>query len=119
MGTLRSRSAQAQKEMLTPRPECPEDEAVWEATLLDVESGSIRGPLTEAQIIERLGAQWTGARRFAIVQNGKVRPIDDFSEFGINDAFGSEEKISMKGIDQIVAWTKAWSESLKADRRVS
>ena len=48
----------------------------------------------------------------------KIRRIDDFSEFGVNESFGSEEKISMKGLDQIVAWSKAWSESLKENRQV-
>ena len=37
----------------------------------------------------------------------KVRPIDDFSEFGTNGAFGSSEKVSLFSIDQVVTWARA------------
>ena len=46
----------------------------------------------------------------------KVRPIDDFSEFGINSALGVEEKVSMLGIDQVVAWNRMRHEAVKTGK---
>ena len=44
-------------------------------------------------------------------QGDKLRPIDDFSQFVVNAAFGAGEKVSMKNLDQIVAWSRAWRDS--------
>ena len=41
-------------------------------------------------------------RRFAVWQ-GKWRPIDDFSENGVNACFECFEKVSLKALDE-VAW---------------
>ena len=67
----------------------------------------MRGPFTKKEVDEKLGPRWTGARRFAVVQNGKVRTIDNFSKFLVNQAFGVSEKARLLGLDQIVAWTRA------------
>ena len=45
-------------------------------------------------------------------QGKKVRPIDNLSEFNVNAAFGTHEKVNLNGIDQVVSWTKAWSEGV-------
>ena len=111
--TLWANSALIQKEMLTPRPPCEEDQAVWDATVEEEKLGGIAGPYTAQEVTAKAGSFWVGARRFAILQNGKIRVIDDFSEFGINKAFGLNEKAHMKGLDQIVAWAKVWASSLQ------
>jgi len=94
------------------------DKDLWECTLDEVESGCLRGPLSPEELSKRLGNLWIPARRFGIVQNGKLRPIDDFSEFLVNAAFGANEKVSLKGVDQIVAWSRAWIEAVALDGSV-
>ena len=53
-----------------------------------------------------------------MVQNEKVRPIDDFSEFWINMAFGLREKAQLKGMDEIVAWARARVAAVKENKTV-
>ena len=62
---------------------------------------------------------WVPARRFPIVQGEKVRPIDDFSQYLINSAFGTQEKVLMLGLDQVVSWTRAWAGSEGTAREIS
>jgi hypothetical protein len=52
------------------------------------------------------------ARRFGLRQGAKIRPIDNFAEFMVNDAFGSKEKVTMLGVDHIVSWARAWITSV-------
>jgi hypothetical protein len=87
------------------------DDEVWACTMQEVEDGLLRGPKTAAEVSAQVGPLWTAARRFGIRQGDKVRPIDNFSEFGVNSAFGAEEKITMLGVDHVVAWSRAWLES--------
>ena len=47
------------------------------------------------------------SRRFAVVQNGKVRPIDDFSANGINRALAAIETIDPDDLDRIAANVRA------------
>ena len=51
-------------------------------------------------------------------QGNKIRPIDNFSEFYVNAAFGSETKVGMIGIDHVVSWSRAWLEAVKDDGSV-
>jgi hypothetical protein len=59
----------------------PVDEAVYLATQDEVAKGWLLGPYTPQQLEELVGPRWVPSRRFGVVQGGKVRPIDDFSEF--------------------------------------
>ena len=104
---------EAQKKLLAHRSPSAEDRAIWEATMDEVADGSLKGPFTKEELDAKHGPRWTGARRFAVVQNDKVRPIDDFSEFMINKAFGLEEKASLAGVNQIVAWARARRAALR------
>ena len=45
------------------------------------------GPLTPEQPENEVGKLWIAARRFAVRQGEKLRPIDDFSEFGTKLGF--------------------------------
>ena len=47
--------------------------------------GWLEGPFSPQQISERFGS-WLPVRRFAVVQKGRLRPIDDFKENMLNQA---------------------------------
>ena len=85
----------------------------------EVEIGLLNGPLTEEQMNVKLGSKaWVPARRFPLDQAGKLRPIDDFSEFGHNAAFGAKEKVTLKSLDTVVALSRAWLASDAGDGQV-
>ena len=94
------------------------DEEVWRLTQDEVQQNLIVGPLNEHERTQWLGKKWVPARRFGIVQSGKTRPVDNFSEFGTNQAFGSTEKVDLLSIDHVVAWSRALLESVTNDRKV-
>lgn len=74
--------------------------AVWDKTMEEVNLGYISGPLDE----DIIPGQHLVARRFGLLQGAarKLRLIDDFSEFGINGAYGSLEKPGVHGVDFIL-----------------
>ena len=88
------------------------DDRLVESTLQEVEEGHLKGPFSQEEMDSRIGSKiWLPARRFPVEQSGKLRPIDDFSEFGHNMAFGSNEKVSLKSLDTVVAYARAWLEA--------
>ena len=92
------------------------DEELWKATLEEVKDGNLSGPFTSEELVGELGRYWVPASRFGVRQNGKLRPVDNFSEHGVNATFGSGQKVAMKGLDDVVAVTKARLESFSDDR---
>ena len=55
--------------------------------------------------------------RFSVEQlredgSSKVRPIDDFSRSGCNDATVPTEKLVFEGLDTLLAATRAWRDSM-------
>jgi len=94
-------------------------EKLWEATTKEVEAGLLKGPFLPEELERELGPLWVAARRFGIWQGTKLRPIDDFAEFLVNASPGSDEKIALLGVDQVVAWARAWLESADKDRNFS
>ena len=91
---------------------------VWDLTMGpggEVESGILRGPLSAEELTKQVGSLWIPARRFGLQQGTKIRPVDDFSQFGTNRAFGSEQKVSILGIDHVVSWSRAILQSAKDD----
>ena len=93
------------------------DDKLVEATLQ--EDGHLKGPFSQAEMDLRMGSKvWLPARRFPIQQSEKLRPIDDFSEFGHNMAFGSNEKVSLKSLDTVVTFSRAWLEATGDGRQV-
>lgn len=78
-------------------------EAVWAETLEQASSDKrwVVGPFSAEQISGRLGHDWIPARRFGVRQNGKIRSVDDYSQFLINAATSVHEKIDLEGIDSI------------------
>ena len=88
------------------------DQSIWEQTLQEVEEGGLRGPYTQAELSKLVGPLWIAARRFGIQQGEKIRPIDNFAEYQVNDAFGSKEKVALHCVDNVVAWSRAWLEAV-------
>ena len=97
----------------------PLDDKLVESTLAEVDEGHLEGPFSAMEIDQRLNSRvWIPARRFPLEQAGKLRPIDDFSEFGHNLAFGANEKVSLKSLDTVVAYSRAWMESADQSGRI-
>ena len=78
-------------------------QAVWDETMEQTmpDKQWVKGPFTAEQITQRLGPSWVPSRRFGVRQNGKIRPVDDFSQFLINATVSCHEKIDLEGLDHI------------------
>ena len=83
-------------------------DGVYQATMDEVERGWLVGPMS----LKALPDEASLTRRFGILQTSsssdgsqtkKVRPIDDFTESLINMTNGSNEKISIHGVDTIAS----------------
>ena len=79
--------------------------SVWEESIAQaaLDKQWLKGPFTAAEISSRVGNDWIPARRFGVRQGGKIRPVDDFSQFLINSSVSCHEKIDLEGIDHICA----------------
>ena len=86
-------SQQALLESLGPSGDPELDEEVTSATEAEKERGWPTGPFTCDQLDKALGL-WVPARRFGIMQGGRVRVIDDYSENGQNGCVGTHETVS-------------------------
>jgi hypothetical protein len=108
----------AQHKIINSRPQRDPEimKELERITKEEKDSGVLRGPFTADELTKEMGPLWVAARRFGIDQGGKVRAIDDFSEFLVNHAFGSQEKVLLKGVDQIVMWARAIKEGETNDR---
>ena len=82
------------------------DVALFAKTMDERDSGWLRGPFSEQQITEQLGTLWVPSRRFGLQQSDKLRPIDDASEPGINDALTTTEKLQLHDLDVVVETLK-------------
>lgn len=85
------------------------DRAVFEVTSKEKESGWLHGPYA----LDELPADASVTRRFGIRQNGKVRPIDNFTESLINLTASSGETIELHGTDTIAAIIAYWRETMQ------
>ena len=63
---------------------------LWDITVAEHEQKGWLGPPMRFEQLEATFQSHWPVRRFA-VQNNKCRPIDDFSENGVNSCFGSVE----------------------------
>ena len=50
---------------------------------------------------------WVPSRRFAVVQGGKLRSVDDFSASGVNGTVSSNETVNPSDLDAIASHTRA------------
>ena len=62
-----------------------------------------RGHLTLNRSPKDKVPHWIPAKRFGVRQGGKIRPVDDFSQYLINATVTCHEKIDLEGIDNICA----------------
>ena len=76
--------------------------AVFQETQQQLSDGWVKGPFTMQQLDERFSGCWIPSKRFGVRQGGKVRAVDDFSEFLINCSVASTEKLALYGIDEVV-----------------
>ena len=68
------------------------------------EKGWLQGPLTAEQVEREVGKSWLPVNRFAVRQKDKLRPIDNFCENRVNEAWECPERIDLHALDQM-AWT--------------
>ena len=77
-------------------------EAVYQETMQQLHDGWVQGPFSMQQMDERHNGCWIPSKRFGVRQGGKVRAVDDFSEFLINSSVTTTEKLALYGIDEVV-----------------
>lgn len=75
-------------------------QAVWDATLKEVNKGTMSGPFAARDLDRAYGAgQWRAIRRFPIWQKEKCRPCDDCAESGHNAASFMAERLRCNSAD--------------------
>ena len=85
---------------------CDDDHCkLYEMTLKEANvKGWLEGPYEPEQVTEMINGPWMPVRRFGIWQKGKLRPIDDFRENRVNEAFSCGDKIDLHAMDNML-WT--------------
>ncbi|OLQ11936.1 hypothetical protein AK812_SmicGene4145 [Symbiodinium microadriaticum] len=82
---------------------------LWECTLKDRDNGFLCGPFyDEESVKQHLGVdEFVCSRRFVIEQGTpeklKLRPIDNYKEGGVNEAYHSLEKLALFDTDWMLA----------------
>eukprot|EP00971_Amphidinium_carterae_P321511 6390812-Amphidinium_carterae.2 len=84
------------------------NEKVLFETQSECEKGWLSPALTKEELDERFPEGWLASRRFPLKQGSKVRLIDDFSASMVNAATTVVEKLSLEGVDQLLASIKLW-----------
>ena len=83
------------------------DVRLFESTMLEIDRGWLAGPFESYDLLcGHLGRSVVLNRRFPVIQPGKIRPIDDFSESCVNSAFGQSEKVQLHDADLFVAMVR-------------
>jgi hypothetical protein len=92
-------------------------QAVWDNTVAEAATDRrwIRGPFSCSEIAARVGPLWVPSRRFGVKQGKKTRAVDDLSEFYVNAAYCCREKVTLGGLDEVVAVAKRWAQAVDAD----
>ncbi|CAK9004344.1 unnamed protein product, partial [Durusdinium trenchii] len=76
---------------------------LWDITMQEVrEKHWLQGPFSFEELEVMFDGVWMPVRRFAVWQRSKWRPIDDYTECGVNASFGYLEKIDLRALDQTV-----------------
>ena len=60
-------------------------QGLFDVTEAEREKGWLSEPKTWQQLEDVFGSRWVPVRRFAVEQRGKLRPIDDLAENGVNE----------------------------------
>ena len=85
------------------------DAGIWAQTMEEVSAGWLEGPLEEKNVM----LDHPISRRFGGRQGPKIRPIDDFSDSGVNHATTTFESPSLHTVDVIAAALTEWFERSK------
>ena len=102
------RAPQIQQEIIerASQPSDPElAEQLFKLTCEEVDRGWLAGPFSRAEVDAR-HRRWVPALRFPVVQNGKMRAVDDFSGNFVNSAFSATETVEPSDLDYIAAHAK-------------
>ena len=85
------------------------DNALYEVTQEELRTGWLHGPYRPSDLSESA----TVTRRFAVRQNNKIRPIDDYTESLVNSTSASGETITLHGVETICATSALMMRHLK------
>ena len=77
-------------------------QGLYEVTETEREKGWLSSPKTWQELEGTFGPRWVPVRRFAVEQRGKLRPIDDLAENGVNGAFAACDKLTLRALDELV-----------------
>ena len=92
---------------------------LWEKTVAETSTGLLEGPLTVEELHARYGDAWVPVRRFGVLQSSgptrKLRAIDDFTENRVNLAFSYQDKLDLRALDVITAFSRAWIRAFTCD----
>ena len=76
--------------------------AVYEETIQQRTDGWVKGPYTASELDQKFDGCWIPSKRFGVRQGGKIRAVDDFSEFLVNASVTATEKLQLFGLDEVV-----------------
>ena len=112
-GNLLLESASWRRERLKGRDPHKDDAAarqkLWDCTIKDRDNGFLKGPFaSENEVREHLGVdEFVCSRRFLIEQGTperpKARPIDNYKEGGVNEAYHCLEKLALFDVNWMTA----------------
>ena len=93
--------------------------AVWQETMEQAAEDKrwVRGPFSSEEITAKHGKHWIPSRRFGVRQSGKIRSVDDFSQFLVNSTVTCHEKIDLEGIDHICATARFFLGAMRDEHR--
>jgi hypothetical protein len=109
---LLSNASAANKSIYHSTKSCgdPEiDAELWRKTCKEKDEGWLHGPVPFSEF-EHSGRL---TRRFPVVQSGKVRCVDNFSESQINDAVTLQNRVTVDGADTVSAMCAEQMRALK------
>ena len=79
------------------------ESTIWDITMEECHTkGWLDGPYNWAELGNKFGHQWLPCKRFGVWQRNKWRPIDDFSDNGVNSCYSVVEKIDLRALDETV-----------------
>ena len=70
-----------------------------------VEKQWLDGPYCVEDMSNLMGKNWLPVRRFGILQNGKLRPIDNFKESMLNLTFSCVDRVELRAMEHILWMT--------------
>ena len=96
------------------------DLKAWQKTMEELEAGWLRGPFVSVEeVASALNSETPHlSRRFAIIQNQKIRLIDDYLESNINATYSCEDKLTLMDVDSITSVLRVMEGCLAGEESV-